>query len=52
MRSRKIIKFKFHPNHTMNIYPSVFFKFAWADTEGPLFVKISPRVPINSDFIF
>lgn len=51
MRSRKVIKFKFHPDHKVNIYPRAFFKFAWWN-QRTLFVKISPQVRINSDVIF
>lgn len=50
MRSRKVIKFKFHPDHKVNIYPLAFFKFAWWD-QRTLFVKISPRDCTNSNFI-
>ena len=50
MRSRKVIKFKFHPDHKVNIYPRAFFKFAWWN-QRTLFVKISPRDCTNSNFI-
>lgn len=36
MKSRKIIKFKFHPNNLVNIYSLAFFRFAWAIIEGPV----------------
>lgn len=41
MRSRKIIKFGFYPNHTVNINPLAFLRFAWANVEGPVCEKKS-----------
>lgn len=48
---QKIIKLKFHPSYTVNIYPLALLKFAWANIEG-LFMRLSPWVHISSDFIF